>query len=66
MRYNDTMTNVIIRNAACATDAASWCLDHLDSGQWNIEVIHFCTPGVNYRFSFKDKTMATFFSLKFS
>lgn len=66
MRYNNNMTDVIIRSASCATDAANWCLDNLNQGQWQIEVIHFCTPGVNYKFRFTDRDMAMFFSLKFA
>jgi len=60
------MIDVIIKGASCASDAAAWCLDNLSAGHWHMEVIHFCTPGVRYKFSFLDQGIATFVSLKFA
>lgn len=65
-QYNSTMIDVIIKGACGASDAAAWCLDNLASGQWHMEVVHFCTPAVRYKFSFLDQSIATFVSLKFA
>ena len=60
------MIDVEIKNTTRASDAAAWCLDHLIPGHWKMEVVHFCTPGVKYRFSFLDSKIATYVSLKFT
>ena len=64
--YNMNMIDVEIKHTMEASDAACWCLDNLLPGQWRMEVINFCTPGIKYRFSFLDSEVATYVSLKFA
>lgn len=60
------MIDVEIKNTTRASDAAAWCLDNLIDGHWRMEVVHFFTPGVKYRFSFLDQGAATYVSLRFA